>query len=191
MELGHREGSRMDVEEPLERRTVSWRWHGAQEMHCGDQDLWGIHHRQPSEAWLESSSLYYLVAHGKICNPRSWSEQYIYSGYSCPLLHRNSRWGDSSMSSLDSSLCPGPIIEFGVAWLTSGVRLIIFCANQTIIKIWNFKLWNFNFRKLKFQYSNIETSIFEDWNLSIPKLKPKNLSIWIKSTVNRRWIVSM
>ena len=39
MELGHREGSRMDVEEPLERRTVSWRWHGAQEKHCGDQDL--------------------------------------------------------------------------------------------------------------------------------------------------------
>ena len=52
MELGHREGSRMDVEEPLERRTVSWMWHGAQEKHCGDQDLWGIRHRKPSKAFL-------------------------------------------------------------------------------------------------------------------------------------------
>ena len=118
MELGHREGSRMDVEEPLERRTVSWMWHGAQEKHCGDQDLWGIHHRQPSEAWLESSSLYYLGAHAKIYNPRSWSQQYIYSGYSCPLLHRNSRWGDSSMSSLDFSLCPGPRASLNWCCLT-------------------------------------------------------------------------
>lgn len=80
----------------------------------------------------------------------------------------------------------------GVAWLTSGVRLIIFfCANQTTIKIWKFKLWNFNFRKLKFQYSNIETSIFKYWNFRIPKLKHKNLSIWIKSTVKRGERVSM